>query len=300
MTATRRQFRRQSKNGKSLATDPRASALDESLAHYLDEIGKYSLIGRGEEAELGRRIRAGDHDALDRLVCANLRFVVSVAKRYQHMGLSLPDLINEGNLGLIHAAERFDQTRSTKFITYAVWWIRQAILRALADDAHLVRLPSGRAGTARRLGRRADALHQELGRVATPKELAADMGVNEQEVANTMLVARGYMSLDAPLGADSETEMIEYIADDLSDAPHDETTERALGTSVHDALTHLSDRESMVLRLYFGLDGIDPMTLEAIGAILGITRERVRQIKTKALSRLRASDDARILSAFSG
>src|SRR5215216_2145206 len=228
----------------------RGPSLDEgSLDQYLREISKYPLIPQEEEVTLAQRIRTGDPEALDKLVRSNLRFVVSVAKKYQNQGVSLADLINEGNLGLIRAAHKFDETKGIKFISYAVWWIRQAILQALAEQSRIVRVPLNRAGTLHRIGKRANALLQELGRDATHAE---------------------------------------------------QTFEKALTESIEEALSHLKERESKILRLYFGLDGSEPMTLEEIGALLGITRERVRQIKEKALSRLRHVSRARALESYLG
>ena len=278
---------------------PRSS--DEgSLDHYLRDISVYPLITREQEAELARRIRDGDHDALESLVRANLRFVVSVAKKYQNQGVSLSDLINEGNLGLIRAAHKFDETKGIKFISYAVWWIRQAILQALAEQSRIVRVPLNRAGTLHRIGRRANTLLQELGREATHAEIAEGMDLTEEEVAKTVAISQVHLSLDAPLGAGDDTRLLDYLADEDSMAPDEQTFERALADAVAESLASLKERESKILRLYFGLDGDEPMTLEEIGTRMGITRERVRQIKEKALSRLRHVSQARGLESFLG
>ena len=278
---------------------PRAS--DEgSLDHYLRDISQFPLITREREAELARGIRVGSQDALETLVRSNLRFVVSVAKKYQNQGVSLSDLINEGNLGLIRAAHKFDETKGIKFISYAVWWIRQAILQALAEQSRIVRVPLNRAGTLHRIGRRANTLQQELGREATHAEIAEGMDISEEEVAKTVAISMGHLSLDAPLSPGEDTRLLDYLADEDSAGPDEQTFERALSDAVAESLASLKERESKILRLYFGLDGDEPMTLEEIGTRMGITRERVRQIKEKALSRLRHVSQARALESFLG
>ena len=271
-----------------------------SLDQYLRDISAYPLITREEEAELARGIRVGDQSALDKLVRSNLRFVVSVAKKYQNQGVSLSDLINEGNLGLIRAAHKFDETKGIKFISYAVWWIRQAILQALAEQSRIVRVPLNRAGTLHRIGKRANTLLQELGREATHAEIAEGMELTEEEVAKTMAISQGHLSLDAPLTPGEDNRLLDYLADDVSLAPDEQTYEKALTEAIEDSLSSLKEREAKILRLYFGLDAEEPMTLEQIGALLGITRERVRQIKEKALSRLRHVSRARALESFLG
>jgi RNA polymerase primary sigma factor len=271
-----------------------------SLDQYLRDISAYPLITREEEAELARRIRVGDQSALDKLVRSNLRFVVSVAKKYQNQGVSLSDLINEGNLGLIRAAHKFDETKGIKFISYAVWWIRQAILQALAEQSRIVRVPLNRAGTLHRIGKRANTLLQELGREATHAEIAEGMELTEEEVAKTMAISQGHLSLDAPLTPGEDNRLLDYLADDVSLAPDEQTYEKALTEAIEESLSSLKEREAKILRLYFGLDAEEPMTLEQIGALLGITRERVRQIKEKALSRLRHVSRARALESFLG
>ena len=258
-----------------------------SLDQYLRDISVFPLISREEEVRLAQRIRTNDQEALDTLVRSNLRFVVSVAKKYQNQGVSLSDLINEGNLGLIRAAHKFDETKGIKFISYAVWWIRQAILQALAEQSRIVRVPLNRAGALHRIGKRANSLLQELGREATNAEIAEGMEITEEDVAKTMLISQTAISLDAPMAPGEDNRLLDYIPDTQSATPDEETYERALIDSVQEALASLRDRESKILRLYFGLDGSDPMTLEQIGAVMNITRERVRQIKEKALSRLR-------------
>ncbi|MBT8405537.1 MAG: sigma-70 family RNA polymerase sigma factor [Gemmatimonadetes bacterium] len=269
-----------------------------SLDQYLKEISQYPLIDRAEEARLARGIRAGDAECLDKLVRSNLRFVVSVAKKYQKQGVPLSDLINEGNLGLIRAAHKFDETKGIKFISYAVWWIRQAILQALAEQSRIVRVPLNRAGALHRIGRRSSSLLQELGREPTVEEIARDLDIPEQEVERTMAISQSHLSLDAPITPGEDSRLLDYLPDQFSPGPEDEAYEHALKRTVEDALSSLKEREAKILRLYYGLDDQDPMTLEEIGQILGITRERVRQIKEKALARLRHASRARFLETF--
>jgi RNA polymerase primary sigma factor len=277
----------------------RSNRRDGSLDQYLQEIALYPLIDRDEEARLARGIRAGDEECLDKLVRSNLRFVVSVAKRYQNQGVPLSDLINEGNVGLIRAAHRFDESRGIKFISYAVWWIRQAILQALAEQSRIVRVPLNRAGALHRIGRRSSALLQELGREPTVQELAHDMDVTEDEVSSTLAISQSYLSLDAPVGQGEDNRLLDYLPDQFTPDPEDGAYEQALRETVDGALASLKEREAKVLRLYFGLDDQEPMTLEEIGTLLGITRERVRQIKEKALQRLRHASRSRFLGTFS-
>jgi RNA polymerase primary sigma factor len=285
------------------STPPRTrkSSYDEgSLDQYLRDISVYPLITREDEVELATRIRKGDQEALDKLVRSNLRFVVSVAKKYQNQGVSLADLINEGNLGLIRAAHKFDETKGIKFISYAVWWIRQAILQALAEQSRIVRVPLNRAGTLHRIGKRANALLQELGREATHAEIAEGMEITEEEVAKTMAISQAHLSLDAPLTPGEDNKLLDYLPDNQHATPDEQAFEKALTESIEGALGSLKEREAKILRLYFGIDGAEPMTLEEIGSLLGITRERVRQIKEKALSRLRHVSRARALESFLG
>ena len=287
-------------NGRPRRTG-RRSGLDEgSLDQYLRDISAYSLITREQEVELAKAIRVGNQEALDALVRSNLRFVVSVAKKYQNQGVSLSDLINEGNLGLIRAAHKFDETKGIKFISYAVWWIRQAILQALAEQSRIVRVPLNRAGTLHRIGKRANALLQELGREATHAEIADGMDITVEEVAKTMSISQAHLSLDAPITPGEDNKLLDYLPDNLNPPPDEQTFEKALTEAVEESLASLKEREAKILRLYFGLDGEEAMTLEQIGALLGITRERVRQIKEKALSRLRHVSRARALESFLG
>jgi RNA polymerase primary sigma factor len=276
----------------------RASVDEGSLDQYLREISQYPLISREEEVELARRIKQDCQDSLDKLVRSNLRFVVSVAKKYQNQGVSLADLINEGNLGLIRAAHKFDETKGIKFISYAVWWIRQAILQALAEQSRIVRVPLNRAGTLHRIGKRSSALLQELGREPTVEEIAEGMDISEEEVAKTLSISQAHLSLDAPLTPGEDNKLLDYLPDLNRPGPDDEIFEHALTESIEEVLGTLKEREARILRLYFGLDGQDPKTLEEIGTELGITRERVRQIKEKALARLRHVSRARALESF--
>ncbi|MCH8938994.1 MAG: sigma-70 family RNA polymerase sigma factor [Gemmatimonadetes bacterium] len=269
-----------------------------SLDQYLREISKYALLKREDEVELAVQIHVGSAEALDKLVRSNLRFVVSVAKKYQNQGVSLSDLINEGNLGLIRAAHKFDETKGIKFISYAVWWIRQAILQALAEQSRIVRVPLNRAGTLHRIGKRSSALQQELGREPTIDEIAEGMDIPKDEVAKTLAISRSHLSLDAPLTPGEDNKLLDYLPDDQSPGPDDQTFERALSNSIEEVLRTLKEREAKILRLYFGLDSQEAMTLEEIGGLLGITRERVRQIKEKALARLRHVSRARSLESF--
>ncbi len=269
-----------------------------SLDQYLREISKYPLLKREDEVSLAVEIHKNGAEALDKLVRSNLRFVVSVAKKYQNQGVSLSDLINEGNLGLIRAAHKFDETKGIKFISYAVWWIRQAILQALAEQSRIVRVPLNRAGTLHRIGKRSSALQQELGREPTIEEIAEGMDIPRDEVAKTLAISRSHLSLDAPLTPGEDNKLLDYLPDEQSPGPDDQTFERALSNSIEEVLRTLKEREAKILRLYFGLDSQEAMTLEEIGGLLGITRERVRQIKEKALARLRHVSRAKALESF--
>ena len=276
---------------------PRAHPAD-SLATYLRDIKSYPLLTRAEEAELGRRARVGDGEALERLVCSNLRFVVSIAKRYQHHGVPLADLIDEGNLGLIRAAARYDEAKGAKFISYAVWWVRQAIVQAIADHGHAVRVPLGRAGTLYRIGRRANLLRQGLGREPRAAEIAEDLAISDEEMSITIPISRRALSLDAPMGDGSEMTLLDYLRDDIAAPPDDDAMTGDLSDSVDSALAALPPREAKVLRMYFGFERGEAVTLERIGEKLGVTRERVRQIKDRALWRIRNSSAATALSSF--
>src|SRR6266478_6388709 len=277
-----------------LNTAKRVSFDEGSLDQYLREISQYPLITREDEVSLAQRIRVGEAEALDKLVRSNLRFVVSVAKKYQNQGVSLSDLINEGNLGLIRAAHKFDETKGIKFISYAVWWILQAI----AEQSRIVRVPLNRAGTLHRIGKRSASLLQELGREPTVEEIAEGMDISEEEVAKTLSISQAHLSLDAPLTPGEDNKLLDYLPDTTNPGPDDEIFEHALTESIESVLATLKEREARILRLYFGLEGQEPMTLEEIGSQLGITRERVRQLKEKALARLRHVSRARALESF--
>lgn len=269
-----------------------------SLDQYFKEISRYPLIDQEEEARLARGIRRGEEEALDKLVRSNLRFVVSVSKKYRNQGVPLPDLINEGNLGLIRAARRFDETRGIRFVTYAVWWIRQAILQALAEQSRIVKVPLNRAGLLYRVARRKAALVQELGRDPTAKEVAEGMDLTVEEVEQTLTIANSHLSLDAPMFHGEQSSLLECLPDVLSRGPEEETFEKALTDTLEAALSTLEEREAQILRLYFGLGGYAPRSLEEIGSEMGVTRERIRQIKEKALGRLRHASRARILETL--
>jgi len=272
----------------------------DSLAAYLREIRQYPLLTREEELVLARRIREGDERAVETLVCANLRFVVSVAKRYQETGVSLLDLINEGNLGLMRAARKFNDANGVKFISYAVWWVRQAIIHALSDNSHAIRLPSGRVTELHRIKRAANTLRHHLNREPTQNELADALGVSPTDIEQIVPIARPQVSLDAPLVESDDGSLLDVLSDD--DAPHPDDALRSAGLSrsLDVAISHLRAREADILRAYFGLDGKEPRTLEQIGEQMGVTRERVRQIKQRALSKIRRSRQAKELGAFLG
>lgn len=279
-------------------TSSRRNVESHSLDQYLQEISSYPLIGRDDEAALAVRIRGGDNEALNALVRANLRFVVSVAKRYQNQGVSLADLINEGNIGLMRAAQKFDERKGIKFISYAVWWIRQAVLQALADQSRIVRVPLNRAGVLQRIGRRSSALTQELGREPTMEEIAEELDVPQDELARTLSVAQAHLSLDAPLSPGQGGQLLDHLSDPTTPTPEEDVYARALEQCIDTALRTLPQREAEVIRLYFGLGEAEPLTLEQIGDHLGVTRERVRQIKDRALRRLRHQSRARFLETY--
>src|SRR5437867_3143467 len=239
-----------------------ASSSDEgSLDQYLREISRYPLITQDEEVSLARRIREKDEEALDKLVRSNLRFVVSVAKKYQNQGVSLSDLINEGNLGLIRAAHKFDETKGIKFISYAVWWIRRAILQALAEQSRIVRVPLNRAGTLHRITRRSSALLQELGREPTPAEIAEGMDIDMEEVQKTLSISQNHLSLDAPMTPGEDNKLLDYLPDTQNPGPDSETFEHALTESIEEVLSTLKEREAKIVLFYLGLDGVVLMTV---------------------------------------
>ena len=271
---------------------------DRSLDLYLREIGETPLINAAEEVELAKRIRKGDHKALEKLTKANLRFVVSVAKQYQNQGLSLADLINEGNIGLIKAAKRFDETRGFKFISYAVWWIRQAILQALAEQSRIVRLPLNRVGTLHKIGKVSSSLQQDLGREPSPNEIAKELSLTEGEVSDTLKISNSHLSLDAPFSASEDNSLIDILEDEMQPSPDESLLSESLRVEIEKALDSLTPREAEVINLYFGLNHEKPLTLEEIGARFSLTRERVRQIKEKAIRRLRHASRSKALRAY--
>ena len=281
-----------------MSLSPRPGPSAGSLDQYLREISRYPLLDRDEEVRLAQGIRRGEEEALDKLVRSNLRFVVTVSKKYQNQGVPLPDLINEGNLGLIKAARKFDETKGIKFISYAVWWIRQAILQALAEQSRIVRVPLNRAGVFHRIAKRKAMLVQELGREPTVAEIAEEVALTREEVEKTLAISRAHVSLDAPFGPSEDGRLLDYLPDRVSPGPDEPILEKALTEALEAALSTLQAREAKVLRLYFGLGDEAPMSLESIGSTLGVTRERVRQIKQQALKRLRHASRARMLESF--
>jgi RNA polymerase primary sigma factor len=271
-----------------------------SLDKYLQEIGKVELITADEEVELAQRITQGDKIALEKLTKANLRFVVSVSKQYQNQGLSLPDLINEGNLGLIKAAQRFDETRGFKFISYAVWWIRQSILQALAEQSRIVRLPLNKIGSINKINKTYAKLEQEFEREPNAEEIAEALDITEAEVKESMKNAGRHVSMDAPLVQDEDNNMYDVLKSDEVVTPETELLYESLRKEIDRAIGTLSQREADVVRLYFGLNGSHPMTLEEIGEKFDLTRERVRQIKEKAIRRLKHTSRSKILKSYLG
>jgi RNA polymerase primary sigma factor len=259
----------------------------QSIEKYLEEIGGYSPLEPEEEIKLARRIRKGDESALDKLVKANLRFVISVAKEYQGQGLPLQDLISEGNLGLIKAAQRFDESRGFKFISYAVWWIRQSILQALAEQSRVVRLPLNRVGAINKVGRALEALEKAFGREPSMEEIADKMEMSTYEVADVMKTSARHLSLDEPFKEEEGNSLLDVLQSDRYDPPDGSLMQESLRVEIEKVLSTLKMREAEIIRLYFGLDGDRPLTLEEIGEHFKLTRERVRQIKEKALRRLR-------------
>jgi len=257
------------------------------LDQYLQEIGQIDLLEPEEEVELARRIDDGDDEALHKLVRANLRFVVSVAKKYQGQGLSLSDLINEGNYGLIKAAKRFDETRGFKFISYAVWWIRQAILQALAEQSRVVRLPLNRIGTISKIRKKSAKLSQEHDRDPNIEELAEELDIDVQKVREAMQHSSRHLSMDAPFNEEDENSLLDVLPDEDTGTPDDEMVDESVKVDIERALSMLHPREAEITRLYFGIGREHPLTLEEIGQRFGLTRERVRQIKEKALRKLR-------------
>ncbi|MBT4774825.1 sigma-70 family RNA polymerase sigma factor [Flavobacteriales bacterium] len=273
-----------------------------SLDKYLQEIGRVDLITAEEEVDLAKKIKAGDQAALEKMVKANLRFVVSVSKQYQNQGLTLPDLINEGNLGLIKAAQRFDETRGFKFISYAVWWIRQSILQALAEQSRIVRLPLNKIGSINKINKAFAQLEQKYERPPNADELADLLDLTTQEVKQSLRNAGRHVSMDAPLkdGDESSSNMYEVLQSGDSPSPENGLITESLRREIERSLSTLTTREADVVRLYFGLNGQHPMTLEEIGERFDLTRERVRQIKEKAIRRLKHTSRSKILKTYLG
>ncbi|MFS4494838.1 RNA polymerase sigma factor RpoD/SigA [Maribacter sp. 2308TA10-17] len=271
-----------------------------SLDKYLQEIGKVDLITADEEVELAQRIKAGDQIALEKLTKANLRFVVSVAKQYQNQGLTLPDLINEGNLGLIKAAQRFDETRGFKFISYAVWWIRQSILQALAEQSRIVRLPLNKIGSINKINKTFAFLEQAHERMPSAEEIAKELDMTVADVKQSLKNSGRHVSMDAPLIAGEDSNLYDVLRSGESPNPDRELLHESLRTEIERALETLTPREADVIRLYFGLAGQHSMTLEEIGETFDLTRERVRQIKEKAIRRLKHTSRSKILKTYLG
>ena len=271
-----------------------------SLDKYLQEIGKVDLITADEEVELAQRIKAGDQSALEKLTKANLRFVVSVAKQYQNQGLTLPDLINEGNLGLIKAAQRFDETRGFKFISYAVWWIRQSILQALAEQSRIVRLPLNKIGSINKINKAFSKLEQEYEREPSAEEIAELLELTENDVKESMKNSGRHISMDAPLVQGEESNMYDVLRSNDSPSPEAGLINDSLRKEIDRALSTLTAREADVIKYYFGLNGEHAMTLEEIGEKFDLTRERVRQIKEKAIRRLKQTSRSKILKTYLG
>ncbi|HLX11200.1 MAG TPA: sigma-70 family RNA polymerase sigma factor [Bacteroidota bacterium] len=272
----------------------------QSLDKYLQEIGKVELLTPDAEIDLAQRIKRGDQKALEKLTKANLRFVVSVAKQYQNQGLSLGDLINEGNLGLIKAAKRFDETRGFKFISYAVWWIRQSILQALAEQSRIVRLPLNRVGALNKIGKAFSTLEQEFEREPSASELAEELDMSLFEVSDTLKISGRHLSMDAPFAQGEDNRLLDVIQDERTPLPDHELIKESLSKEVERALGTLTEREAEVIRLYFGLGREHSLTLEEIGEKFQLTRERVRQIKEKAIRRLRHASRSKHLRAYLG
>ncbi len=272
----------------------------QSLDKYLQEIGRVDLLDPEEEIDLARRIKKGSQEALEKLTKANLRFVVSVAKQYQNQGLSLGDLINEGNLGLIKAAKRFDETRGFKFISYAVWWIRQSILQALAEQSRIVRLPLNRVGALNKIGKAFSTLEQEFEREPSASELAEELDMSLFEVADTLKISGRHLSMDAPFAQGEDNRLLDVIQDERTPLPDYTLIKESLSKEVERALGTLTEREAEVIRLYFGLGREHSLTLEEIGEKFQLTRERVRQIKEKAIRRLRHASRSKQLRAYLG
>ncbi len=270
----------------------------QTLDQYFKEIGEVSLLKPEEEIELTKRIKKSDQKAMEKLVQANLRFVVSVAKEYQHQGLSLSDLISEGNIGLIKAAKRFDETRGFKFISYAVWWIRQSILQALAEHSRVVRLPLNKVGVLNKIGRVHEKLEKQLERRPNTQEVAESMEMNGRDVYETLKMSGRHLSLEAPLDEEDGNRLVDVLHNSDQPLPDDDLNNDSLKIEIEDVLKTLSEKEAKVIKLYYGLEGERPLTLEEIGEVFNLTRERVRQIKKKAIRRLRHTSRSQYLRKY--
>jgi RNA polymerase primary sigma factor len=286
---------RQLKISKSITNRETAS-----LDKYLQDIGREELITAEEEVELARRIKSGDERALDKLVKANLRFVVSVAKQYQNQGLSLPDLINEGNLGLIKAAQRFDETRGFKFISYAVWWIRQSILQALAEQSRLVRLPLNQVGSLNKIKKATSRLEQEFERPPSVEEIAQKLDIPEHKLDKALRITTRYVSMDAPIAEDEDTKFLDVFVSDDTPRTDNNLMRESLNKEIQRSLSTLTEKERDVINLYYGIGMNHGLTLDEIGAKFNLTRERVRQIKEKAIRRLKHTSRSKLLKAYLG
>ena len=273
-------------------------AVGVSLDMYLREIAGHPILKREDEVRLAQAIREGDEEALNQLVAANLRFVVTVAKRYRNHGVAFADLVNKGNLGLMRAARRFDETKGVRFISYAVWWIRQAMMQAIAEQSRIVRVPVGRMDEANKVVRTSRRLSQRLGRRATPEEVGVELGLTPEAVQRALGMQSGYISLDAPVPDTEDTSMLELIPDREGEEPDERTQREALRNVLEASLEHLPEREARILKMYFGLDGEEAHTLEQIGRKFSVSRERIRQIKDRALVRLRLGATGRVLESF--
>jgi RNA polymerase primary sigma factor len=271
-----------------------------SLEKYLSEIAKVELLNLDQEVELIQKIRTGDHKALERLTKANLRFVVSVSKQYQNQGLTLGDLINEGNLGLIKAAHKFDETRGFKFISYAVWWIRQSILQALAENARIVRLPLNRIGAISKIRKVYDKLEQEFEREPSSKELSDILNIDEGDIREALRTNKRHVSMDAPLGDEDESNMLDFMESDGNDRPDEELIRESLRRDLERALNTLSKKESQIIHDFFGLNSKTPMTMEELSIKYDLSQERIRQIKEKGLRRLKHTSRSNVLKTYLG
>lgn len=269
-----------------------------SLALYLKEIGKLQPLSSETEAKVAARIHKGDQEAVDILVKANLRFVVSVARNYQNQGMSLCDLINEGNIGLVRAAQKFDEKKNFRFISYAVWWIRQAILQSLAEHSRIMRLPLNKAGAIHKISKTQTELEQRFNRIPDASEIAEELGIPENTVSETIAIASSHVSLDAPLKDTDSSSLVEVIQTSSDDSPEDELQTISLHKEIHKILNFLTEREKEIIKLYYGIENETAYTLDEIGRKFNITRERVRQIKSKAISRLKNFPGSKTLEFF--